>query len=595
LRKILPMKKFRGLGIGRIKGRALLFAAFEKENFFRVAASKNGIGFQEFKNWGEIIRQRGRQEEVKNCANFCLSKIEDSYFLTYNLKKKNTWVLCGALWSGFSHWQKTGEITKNPHPGILIPQYYFKNKYLLLFGKQSLRLAWSFDLVHWRVYRRSIFSPPKGKILRIAGIFVEEKIIWVAYYLLSSRQIQLEVVGLSSSNPWEIVKKPSRPLLAKKKADFSPLGVIFWKGKIFAYWQKGKSQILVDVFDYSLAFPSLFLEKFPANPILFPREKKNWEAKAVFNSAVVKLRRKVHFLYRAVGREDISVFGYASSRDGLGVDERGLRPVFNHFWFFRKSQRETPLAFYSSGGGGQGGSEDPRITKLGDRLYVTYTAFDGVSWPRIGFTSIKTDDFLKKRWRWQKPVLISPPGEMHKNWVIFPEKIKGKYAILHSISPKILIDYKDNLDFDSKTFIKSCYHGKSPDALWEKVVKGVGPPPIKTPLGWLILYHGLDSDFWQYKMGAMVLDKVNPEKILFRARRPILEPKEVYENQGLKPGIVYSCGAIVVNGKLLVYYGGADTVLCLATAPLKEFLGKLKSDGEPRLVPCQKSVNLPYD
>ena len=106
------MKKFRGLGVGRIKGRVLLFAAFEKESFFRIAASKNGVDFQEFKNWGEIIKEEGRQEEIKNCANFCLSKIEDSYFLTYNLKKKNTWVLCGARWGGFSHWQKIGEIIK---------------------------------------------------------------------------------------------------------------------------------------------------------------------------------------------------------------------------------------------------------------------------------------------------------------------------------------------------------------------------------------------------------------------------------------------------------------------------------------------------
>jgi len=183
---------------------------------------------------------------------------------------------------------------------------------------------------------------------------------------------------------------------------------------------------------------------------------------------------------------------------------------------------------------------------------------------------------------------------MHKNWVIFPEKIKGKYAILHSISPKIGIDYRDSLDFDGQTFIRSYYHGKSPDALWEKVVKGPGPPPIKTSLGWLILYHGLDNDFWQYKMGAMILDRANPGKILFRARKPILEPTEVYENQGLKPGIVYSCGATVAKGRLLVYYGGADTVLCLATAPLEEFLGKLKSGGEPRLIPWQKPVNLPY-
>ncbi len=184
---------------------------------------------------------------------------------------------------------------------------------------------------------------------------------------------------------------------------------------------------------------------------------------------------------------------------------------------------------------------------------------------------------------------------MHKNWVFFPEKIKGKYALLHSLSPKIMIDYFDNLNFDGRTFVKSSYDGRSPEASWERVVKGVGPPPLKTPLGWLLLYHGLDNDFCQYKMGAMVLDSAEPERVLFRAKNPILEPTEVYENQGLKPRIIYSCGAVIQEEKLLVYYGGADTVLCLAWAPLGEFLDKLRSGGEAKLIKTQKRVNLPYD
>ena len=69
-----------------------------------------------------------------------------------------------------------------------------------------------------------------------------------------------------------------------------------------------------------------------------------------------------------------------------------------------------------------------------------YTAFDGWGSVRIALTSIGLTDFLKKDWQWKKPTLISPPGEIHKNWVLFPEKINGKFAILHSISPDILID-----------------------------------------------------------------------------------------------------------------------------------------------------------
>ena len=90
--------------------------------------------------------------------------------------------------------------------------------------------------------------------------------------------------------------------------------------------------------------------------------------------------------------------------------------------------------------------------------FTVYTAFDGWGSVRIGLTSIGLEDFLNKKWNWQTPVLISPPGEIHKNWVIFPEKINGKYAILHSLSPDILMDYFDNLDsFDGKTFIHSVH------------------------------------------------------------------------------------------------------------------------------------------
>ncbi|MGB9706758.1 MAG: hypothetical protein ACPLXP_01600 [Microgenomates group bacterium] len=587
------MEKFKVLGVGKTETRVLLFVAFEKENFFRIATSKNGVDFGEFKNWGEIVRKDGQQELVANCQNFCLSKVEGIYFLTYNLKEKKKTFCCGALWSGFSHWQKVGEIVKTFHPAVLLSH----NKYLLFWGEDKLKVSSSSDLVCWRTSRRPLLSPPKGSLLKVGTVFLDKEGIWVVYFLFPKKRdfFQLKAVCLSSSDPGKVLKKRKLPLLERKGV--SPLGVVWFKGKLFVYWQEKRGKILVDKLDWVAIFSSPTLAKFVANPILAPRREKDWEAKAVFNSGVVCLGRKIHFLYRAVGRDDISVWGYASSKDGLGVGERSFAPVFSHFWFFGKKtpKRKTPSPVFYLSGPGEGGSEDPRITKIGNRLYVTYNVFDGVNWPRVGLTSIKVGDFLKKRWCWKKPVLISPPGEMHKNWVIFPQKIKGKYAILHSLSPRPAIDYRENLNFDGKTFIKSYYHGQSPDALWEKVVKGVGPPPLKTPLGWLVLYHGLDKDFWHYKMGAMILDYFCPEKILFRARAPILKPTEVYENQGLKPGIVYSCGATIWDDKLFVYYGGADTVLCLAWAPLEEFLGKLKSGGEPKLVVSQKPVSLPYD
>jgi predicted GH43/DUF377 family glycosyl hydrolase len=92
----------------------------------------------------------------------------------------------------------------------------------------------------------------------------------------------------------------------------------------------------------------------------------------------------------------------------------------------------------------------------------------------------------------------------------------------------------------------------------------------------------------RYKLGAMILDAADPTKVLYRSRTPILEPDFNYENQGFKSGVVYSCGAVVNEGELYVYYGGADSVVCVAMANLDTFLGELKTYGAPKLIPENK-------
>ena len=88
----------------------------------------------------------------------------------------------------------------------------------------------------------------------------------------------------------------------------------------------------------------------------------------------------------------------------------------------------------------------------------------------------------------------------------------------------------------------------------------------------------------RYKMGAMILDLKDPTKVLYRSAEPILEPEEWYENEGYKSGVVYSCGAVVKDGVLFVYYGGADKVSCVATADLNLFLEELVRTGAPVLI-----------
>lgn len=320
----------------------------------------------------------------------------------------------------------------------------------------------------------------------------------------------------------------------------------------------------------------LDLKRSKANPIIEPKSNLSWESKATFNPTAFHDDGKVHIVYRAIGDSDNSVLGYVTSKDGLTISERFPTPIYSHFLHQNKDLSSPPIS-YCSGGGWGGGCEDPRLTLLGDRVYMLYTAFDGWGSVRIALTSISLDDFISRRWNWKKPVLISPPGEIHKNWVLFPEKINDKYAILHSISPHVMIDYFDSLDeLNEDNFIHSVHQGS---LLWgkrDKLIRGVGPAPIKTKYGWLVLYHKMEKhETHRYKLWAMILDAKDPTKILYDSSQPILEPDEWYENEGYKRGVVYSCGAVVKDGELFVYYGGADKVSCVATANLDRFLEEL--------------------
>ena len=333
------------------------------------------------------------------------------------------------------------------------------------------------------------------------------------------------------------------------------------------------------------------LERFENNPILGPDSRHWWETKAVFNPAAIYEGGKVHILYRAIGDTDNSLLGYASSLDGFHIHERLSEPAYlprepfegvNSLPHFDGKK----VSLYASGGGGGGGCEDPRLTRIEDRVYLTYVAYDGYSPPRVALSSIGLDDFLQKQWNWKKPVLISPPNVVDKNACLLPEKINGKYVIFHRIFPNILIDFVDDLDFDGKTrWLEGHFKIAVKSLSWDNLKVAAGPPPIKTKEGWLFIYHAIDErDDLRYKIGAMLLDIKEPTRVLARTKKPILEPLENYENIGLKSGVVYPCGAAVLKQQLFIYYGGADMVVCVATANLSDFLSQLCFERETEQV-----------
>lgn len=305
--------------------------------------------------------------------------------------------------------------------------------------------------------------------------------------------------------------------------------------------------------------------RFSDNPIISPIYEHEWESRFTLNAGVIFHAGKVHILYRAQGKDNTSVLGYAASSDGVHIDERLSAPVYIPREEFE--QKKQP---------GFSGCEDPRLTKIGDKFYMCYTAYDGINPPRVAFTSINVRDFLDKKWNWEKPVLISIAREMDKNACVLPKKIKGRYAFFHRLGPSIWFDLVDDLNFSGTDgFLMGKIILKPRLGKWDSLKIGIGPPPFETKDGWLLIYHGLSNFDNKYRLGAALLDLDDPSKIISRLEYPVLEPLETYENKGLRGGTVFSCGAVILNNKIFLYYGGADQFLSVASVELEKLLDGL--------------------
>jgi predicted GH43/DUF377 family glycosyl hydrolase len=296
------------------------------------------------------------------------------------------------------------------------------------------------------------------------------------------------------------------------------------------------------------------MTRFKGNPILEPIGTHKWESQLVFNAAAFTHNKKIHLLYRAMGNDHISRIGYATSTDGYHIDERFPTPIFSPS---NEPEKE--------------GCEDPRTTLLDNSLIMAYTAFgnhDSQQVYQIGLTSIKLNDFLARKWNWGKRSLVFP-GVRNKNGLLFPKKIHDEYILFHRLGLDVCIARSEDLKcwYDIKFVM-----GPRAES-WDSWKVGTTGPPIELNEGWLFIYHGINYDKI-YALGVALLDKNNPEKVIYRAENPILTPEKNYEVFGKVQNVVYSCGHVVIDDKILIYYGGADSVLCVATYDPSELLPK---------------------
>ncbi|MGB9792620.1 MAG: glycosidase [Thermacetogeniaceae bacterium] len=310
--------------------------------------------------------------------------------------------------------------------------------------------------------------------------------------------------------------------------------------------------------------PAGQLKRYPGNPILSPKPEHPWESKYVLNPAAFRLEDKVYLLYRAFGDDQISRIGLAVT-DGYRVLERLPEPVF-----VPQGEKEKK------------GVEDPRVVIIDDWIYMLYTAYDGVI-AQISFAGITVEDFLNRRFdRWVRKGYVFQ-DIWDKDSILFPEKIGGKYVIYHRIEPGIWVTRLDRLEFPAPREKHSIIAGPRPGRMWDSLKIGAGAQPLKTKYGWLLIYHGVDRER-VYRLGVMLVALNNPERLLYRSPNPILSPETDYETGKIGdvwvPQVVFTCGAVPAENKevldaddeVLVYYGAADTYVCLATGKVGELI-----------------------
>lgn len=311
-----------------------------------------------------------------------------------------------------------------------------------------------------------------------------------------------------------------------------------------------------------------FAKRDPRNPLMAPLPEHAWESKAVFNAATALIDGITHLLYRAMGDENTSVFGYARV-DKDGTIERHPTPAY---------VPRAPFEMKTGDPHGNSGCEDPRLTRIEDTLYVTYTAFDGRESIRGAVSSISVDDFVNKRFdRWSEPMLVTPEGVADKDVCLLPEKIGGKYLLIHRIDPNICADPLPDLSFEKP--LDRCVELIPPrPGMWDHEKVGAAGPPIKVALpaggdAWLFVYHAIGRDRG-YRLGAVLLD-ISAANVLSRTSAPILEPVDEWEKSGQIGNVVFSCGMTVSGDTLRIYYGGADTKLGAADVSLQRLLSVL--------------------
>jgi predicted GH43/DUF377 family glycosyl hydrolase len=286
-----------------------------------------------------------------------------------------------------------------------------------------------------------------------------------------------------------------------------------------------------------------------SRPILTPGGS-GFEERGTFNPSVVRDDNRFVMLYRAQDARGISTIGLATSEDGVRF-VRDLQPVL------------TPDAEYEKGGG----VEDPRLVKIENRWYLTYTAYNG----KDAQLALAVSSDLRT---WERRGVIMPAnrGRWNVHWTksgaILDTRVAGRYWMYYMADPVGAYDQTGIAWSTDLTTWTEALDGpvlaRRPGRFDSRVVEP-GPPPILTDEGILLIYNGAD-DGLAYRTGWALFDRRDPTKLIARSDSPMFEAQTDWERRGQVPSVVFVEGLVRMGTRWLFYYGGADTVVGVAEA-----------------------------
>jgi beta-1,4-mannooligosaccharide/beta-1,4-mannosyl-N-acetylglucosamine phosphorylase len=283
------------------------------------------------------------------------------------------------------------------------------------------------------------------------------------------------------------------------------------------------------------------------------------DANSIFNSAVVPFKGGFAGVFRCDSTARTMQLHAGISQDGVHWEIEPTRIQF------RCEDEEIGHFVYGY---------DPRVCWLEDRYYITWC--NGYHGPTIGVGY--THDF--KAFHQMENAFLP----YNRNGVLFPRRIDGKFAMFSRPSDTGHTPFGDIFCSESPDLIHWGHHRHvmAPVGGWQATKVGAGPTPIETSEGWLLIYHGVltSCNGFVYSFGAALLDLEKPWKVINRTRPYLLNPREYYECVGDVPNVTFPCAALVdpPTGRITIYYGGADTVTCLAFAKFDELIDFIKEN-----------------